>query len=510
MKIGKVLGVMSVFFLLASFTWANGAGDTKPAETAPSTGPLEISMTCRLLDPVPDMNNAYWKAYQEKANVKLNVEWVPDGDYLNKLNLKFSSNDLTEVTTANLSTSPNNPAFINAVQNGAFWELTGFLDDFSKYPNLKNNVAPDAWTTTKVLGKNYGVPRNQNRVQGTPMIRVDLVKETGQQIPTTTSELLTVVENILKKYPQMIGILSKQDMFLGESSGISAAFGATKPEFNSEGGLIYTKLNKAYTTKYVAFMREAYRRGLLSKEFMSMRANTATEHFQSGNGVVFLNESGRWTWPFTQTLKTKGFVNAEVNVMPPLEGEKGLYAVLLGTGVLDSFFISKKVPEQKVTRILDYFERVTTDDYYEIINFGVEGIHFNWVNGERVVTPQRNKDMGASCPWQVLPMKYNPYQKVGSPSAPEAYNKQQVEQFDAMGWEKKGIMDPFQVVTSSKWAQIWPRYQSAWATKAVQATVGEISMADFDAYVNTINNDPDIKAAYREFGDQYRAMYGNK
>jgi putative aldouronate transport system substrate-binding protein len=507
MKVRKVLAVLVVFTLALTTIWANGSNERGAAQS--SGGPLELSMTSRLLDPIPDMNNAYWKAYQEKANVKLNVEWIPDSDYTTKLNLKFASNDLSEVTTANLTTNPNNPSFLNAVKNGAFHDLTDILGDFSKYPNLKANVAPDAWIYSRVFGRNYGVPRNQNRVQGTIMMRTDLVEAVGQKMPATTKELLDVTEKIVKQNPGMLGIVSKQDLFLGESSGLSAAFGAVVPEYDSEGGLIHTKLNHGFT-KFVAYLREAYARNLLSKEFSAMKANTATEHFQSGTAVVFLNESARWVYPFTMTLKEKtGNSQAAVNFVTPLEGEKGFYAVNLSPGIQDSFFINKKVPMEKVTQILDYFERTTSDDYYVLINYGVEGIHWNYNNkSEMVTTPQREKDMGSSSPWQVLPMKYNPYQKIDHPTAPQAFNTAQRKKYDEVGYETKGIMDPMKVITSTTWAQIWPRHQSTWATKCVQAVVGEISMAEFQSYVDSVNSDPQMKQAYKEFAAEYKVLMG--
>jgi putative aldouronate transport system substrate-binding protein len=486
--------------IMITTVWAGGSKDEG------ADGLLPISMTVRLFDQVPNMDNAYWKAYQQKAGVKLNVEWIPDGDYSTKLNLLLSSNDIKEVLVANNSNNLNNPAFINAVQHGAFWDLTDVLGDFSKYPNLKNKVVKDAWTNGSVLGRIYGVPQSVPRVQGTPIIRKDLLDAQGLKMPTTTQELLDVLEAVLKQNPKMIGMVSKQDMFINANSGLSAAFGNADPSFNAEGGLIHSKLAPSFT-KFIAYLREAYSRGLLSKEFSVMKPTQATEYFQSGAAVLMLNESGRWCYPFN-TMLQKTNPKAEAQIIPALEGDPGKYAVALSTGIVDQMFISSKVPRAKMLQILDYFERTTTDEFYNMTVYGVEGIHFNKdAKGYRVITSQRDADMGSSAPWQVLPLAYNAYMKIDSPAAPEEYNIAQRALIGGYGYEEKGILDPFSVITSQKWIQVWPKYMQSWAAKCTQAVVGEITIEEFQKYVDTINNDPDMKAAYKEFADNYRQIF---
>ncbi|GHV40404.1 putative ABC transporter peptide-binding protein YtcQ [Spirochaetia bacterium] len=503
MKTQKTLLVMAVLLIaMVSTVWAGGSKDNAAA----AGGALPIKMTVRLFDQVPDMNNAYWKAYQEKAGVKLDVTWVPDGDYRTKLNLILTSNDLPEVLVANNSNDLNNPGFITAVQNGAFWDLTDVLGDFSKYPNLKNNVAPDSWRTSRVLGRIYGVPQSVPRVQGAPIIRKDLVDKAGLKMPTTMDELLDVLEAIVKQNPNMIGIASKQDMFINANGGLSAAFDNVRIYKNAEGGIVHPKLAPAFTD-FIVWLNKAYKRGLLSKEFAVMKPTQATELFQSGAAVLFINESARWCYPFTQLLKQAGIPNAEAQLIPPLEGKPGFYSTAGGTGVVDSMFISKKVPEAKMRQILDYFERTTTQEYYEITTYGFEGVHFNKdAGGYRVATPQRDKDMGSSAPWQVLPLTYYPYMKLDSTAAPEAYNIAERKIFDDYGYEKKAITDTFSLLTSAKWVQVWPRYEQTWAANCAKAVVGDITIAEFQAYVDSINNNADVKAAYQEFAKMYQDM----
>jgi putative aldouronate transport system substrate-binding protein len=508
MKERKVLVVAIALAIMASMAWASGSPQKQNAAMVSSEGPTPIQMTVRLFEQPPDINNIYWKTFQERAKVKLDVTWIPDSDYNTKLNLILSSNDIPEVLVANLSNNLNNPGFLSAVQHNAFWDLTPVLGDFSKYPNLKKNSAPNSWVTSRVLGKNYGIPRTTSQWQGAPMIRKDLVESVGKKMPVTMAEFLDVIEAVVKANPQMIGITSKQDFILNSNGGLASGFGGDEPYFDSDGGLIYNKLTPAFT-KFIAFMRDAYARGLLSKEFSVMKPTQATDYFQTGMSVAFLNESARWCYPFQVSIREKtGNQKAEVMFVNPLEGDPGKYVGGLSTGFNDSFFISKKTSEAKMLKVMDYFERTSTPEFYELTTYGIEGVHWNKdANGYRVVTPQREKDLGSTSPWQVLPGCYYPYQKIDSTAAPAEYNAMMQKAFDDSGYAELNTISPFSVVTSAKWVQAWPKYQSNWAAKATQAVTGQISMTEYQAYVDTINKDPDMKDAYKEFADNYHMIY---
>lgn len=478
-----------------------------PIALAESEPPLEIRMTVRLFDQVPDMTNQYWTKYQEATNTKLDVEWIPDGDYATKLNLILASGELPEVLVANCSNNLNNSAFINAVQNGAFWDLTDILGDFSNYPNLRDNVAPNAWVTSRVLGRIYGIPQSVSTVSGSPIIRQDLLDDLGLSMPANMDEFITTLKKVVDANPGMIGLVSKQDVFINSDGGLAVAFGNNLPYYDEAGGLVYRKLAPSFT-KFVSWMREAYEAGILSEEFAVMAPTQATELFSSGNAACLINESMRWCYPFSQTLQTVK-TGAIAQCIPPMLGSEGNYSVSAGTGVVDSMFISSKVPKEKVLKILEYFEKTTTQKFYDITTYGFEGIHYTLdASGYKVPTEQRNKDMGSSAPWQVLPLMYNRYMKTDSTAAPAEYNMKQREYINSWGFFEKGQVDPFAVATSETWISIWPRYVNDWASTAVKAVIGQITMEEYEAYVDNLNQNPEIKTAYQEFAKSYQAVYG--
>ncbi len=480
------------------------AGATSEAAAAPG-GPLELQMTVRLFDQVPDMTNSYWVEYQKRTNTKLDVTWIPDGDYATKLNLILASTDIPEVLIANPSNNWNSPPYLNAVKNGAFVDLTPLLGDFGKYPNLKNNVAPNAWVNGRTFGKIYGIPQNVPTVSSVPKIRKDLLDDLRLPLPTTMEEYAAVVKKVVDGNPGMIGIVSKQDMFVNSSGGLADSFGVTDPTYNPAGGLIFWKLTPQFAD-FVEWVRNAYTMGIFAKEFSVMKPTQATELYTSGKAVSFLNESMRWDYAFTEMLK-KVKANADNQPVPPLKGPKG-YAAKAGTGIVDQMFIGSKVPQAKVLRILDYFEKTTNEEFYTLTTYGVEGVHYNVVNGYKVVTPLRDKELGSSAPWQVLPLMYYKYMKSDSTAAPEEYNIAHRKMVDSWGYFEKARTDPFDVATSQTWVTAWPKVIREWSSMCVKAAVSQISMAEFRAYVENLNKSPDFQKAYLEFAQSYKDIYG--
>ncbi|NHN29015.1 extracellular solute-binding protein [Paenibacillus agricola] len=480
---------------------------SKPVD-ANKQEPLELQMTVRLFEEVPNMENAYWKEFMKRTNTKLNLEWIPDGDYKTKLNLILASGNIPEVLVIH---DQKHPPVVNAVKNGAFWDLTPFLGDFSKYPNLKNSSAPDAWINSRIAGKNYLIPKNRPQLSGGPKVRKDWLDKLGIAMPQTLDEYRSALKKIVEAdidgngKKDTIGLVSKANLLSAGAGGFGDAFGTGKPTFNAEGGLIHELLTPQYAD-LVAWFRELYKDGVLAQEFSVMKPTQAVELFEAGKAAALVNESFRWDYQFTQTIK-KVQPEANVDTTPPLQGPGG-YSVRYGTGVDGGFLISKKVPEEKVKRILDYWELTNNKEFYDFSVNGIEGLHSNNVNGNMVLTDLHKKEVGSTSPWQPITLFYDKYGKITTPAAPKEYNEAKIKLVESQGYFTKGTISPFSVVESSTWIATWPKFEQEWLSMSVKAVVGQITMDEYKAYVKKINDDPNIKKAGLEFAGGYKELTG--
>ena len=238
--------------------------------------PLKITGMANLFNLAPEKNGDFWIAMEEKFNVDYTVDWVPVDTYQQKQELILSSGelpDLMQITNTSL------PSYQKAVEAGAFYDLTDLLGDFSEYPNLKNNTNLNAWTLSKIKGRNYIVPRTRGNLDSALMVRKDWLDKLGLEVPKTVDEFAVVIEQIANGDPDGNGINDT----IGLVPGIDdidgywpAAFGTREIVKDSDGGIIYERLTDQYAN-YVEYMRDLYSKGAVAKEFALIKGQQQEE-----------------------------------------------------------------------------------------------------------------------------------------------------------------------------------------------------------------------------------------
>jgi len=482
---------------------ADGGSNAQPGGDAGADAgeePLSIQMFAGLYNDMPDMNNAYWSEWQKRLNVKLDVEWVPDGDLNTKMDLLLASGDLPEVLASPTSTKPT---LISAIKNGAFWDLTPFLGDFSKYPNLRDNMAKDAYKYLSVDGKIYAVPRSRSRVDQGMRIRKDWLDALNIPEPTTLDEYAAALKKIVESDPDgngsidSLGLIGHGVIISDGDISFAAGFGATNPHFNDEGGLVYTRLNPGFT-RTVEWFRQLYEDGVLPKEFAVMKKTQAEELYKTGRAAAYVR-SVWWDKEWEDSIKKSGQPNAKIKQLL-LVGPDGDPAVDLSTGVSGGYYISKKVPEEKVWKLLDYFERTASEEITDFAYYGLEGIHHTVVDGQKVLTEQGVKEVNTTSKGAGV-LAYAQWGKVVSASGSKEYNDAKIKEVEK--YDEVGIVEPFRYILSETWLKVWPKYETEWQTMVTKAIVGQISMDEYKAYVDKLNADPQMRTAYKEFADSY-------
>ncbi len=479
-----------------------GLGIVSVPAMAAEEAPLEISIIIPLYSDEPSLDDAFWSAWQELTNSKLTVEWVPSGDFHTKYNLKLSSGDIPEVSSV---PDVRTPTLINAIKQGAFWDLTDYLGDFSKYPNLYKNQVEGAYKYLTVDGRIYAVPRSRTQTDNGLKIRKDWLDKCGLPVPTTLEEYREALKVICASDPDgngkndTIGLIA-----VGSTNGlpiipITSAFGAFKPQFDADGGYIATQLNDA-TTATIAYFRDLYADGTLAQEFPAIKNNQAIEMFTSGMGASY-PRSIWWDYDWEQTLKK---IQPEAELLNlTLKGPDG-YAIELLTGVSGGFYISKKVPEEKMLKILDYFEKSASVEAFDLAYFGVEGIHHTVLeDGSKKMTEQGTKEVNVTSKGAGV-LNYGKWVKVDAANAPAAYNEMKRKEVEK--YVELGLPQFMSHAISDTWSQTWPSYEEEWAAMGTKAIFGEITMDEYKAYVENLRSMPEFKQAFQELTAYYNNL----
>ncbi|MBD2848550.1 extracellular solute-binding protein [Paenibacillus sp. IB182496] len=483
----------------------NGASDGTATGGSGSNAeePLEIQMFAGLYNEVPDMDNAFWTEWQARTNTKLNVEWVPSGDLDTKLDLLLASAELPEVLAA-----PNfrRPTLVNAIKSGAFWDLTPFLGDFSAYPNLRDNVVDNAYKYRTIDGKIYSLPGSRSPIDIGIKIRKDWLDKLNIPVPTTLDEYEAALKQLVEGDPDgngqddTLGLIGGGVIVSDGDESFAAGFGALDPAYNDEGGLIYTQLNPKYT-EMIEWFRGLYADGVLSQEFSVMKRTQSEELYKTGRAASYAR-SIWWDKEWEDSNKKNGQPDAEIMNLT-MEGPGGT-AVALTTGGNGAFLISKKVPEEKVWRLLDYFEQSASQELTDLAYYGIEGVHHTVEDDQKVLNEQGVLEINTTSK-QVGVLASLKYGKVVSASGSKAYNEAkiaEVEHFDQVG-----TVNPFGYLMSDTWNNVWARYESEWKSMVTQAIVGQITIDEYKAFIAKINALPEAKQAYQEFAEGYAAFH---
>ncbi|NHN32887.1 extracellular solute-binding protein [Paenibacillus agricola] len=484
----------------ASTSTPSTPGTPAPAASTKPLEPLTIKGLANLYSQAPAKDSEFWKKMESEFNVSYSVDWVPADNYQQKLDLVLASGDIPELMQITNTTAPS---VLKAAKAGAFWDLTPYLGDFSKYPNFKKYTNQNAWVLSKINGKNYFVPRTRGNLDSAVFIRQDWLDKLNLKLPTTTEEFANVMKVIAKSDPDgngkndTIGTLTTPGYF-------AAAFGTREPVRDSNGGIIHANLTSNYAD-YVSYMRELYQAGAIPKEFALINGTQQEEMFMTGRSATFVKNAWHKFRMEQENRKTQP--DAKVTIIPYLKGPKG-YAHIYDLGYFGGMAISKKVDEKKMLRILDFLNATVDEKYYNFVNFGMEGVHYTLKDGFPSLTDQGKKEVNASFNAPFI-FSTAEFAKVDSPLAPMDYNLKVREEMKAL-YKIDAKIELFNVIQSDAWSTAWSKVKDEFVSMEAKAISGAISMDEFKAYQKKLADNPDFMKAWPEFTKSYEEFFGKK
>lgn len=464
---------------------------------------LVIKGMANLYNQAPEPDSEFWKYIESEFNVKYEIDWVPADTYQQKVDLLLTSDSIPDVMQL---TSTTAPTIVKAFNDGTFWDLTDTLGDFSNYSNFKNNTNLNAWNLSKVNGRNYFIPRTRGNLDSGLFIRKDWVEKVGMQVPTTLEELREVLKAIVAADCDGNGV--NDTVGLQPNSGyFLAAFDNREILKTEDGtGIIHKFLTPAYA-EYVTYMNSLYNDGLISPEYPLIKGQQQEEFFLSGRMATFMKNA--WHKYRCETELMKVQEGASVEILTNLQGPNG-YAHIYDLGFFGGTAISSKVDESKMKRILDFFNATCDEKYYNLVNYGLEGVHYELVDGFPQLTEQGKLEVTNSfnAPFIFATAEFA---KVDSPLAPMDYNfktREKMEELYNLYDGQGGRVDIFNVLQSTSWSSFWAKTQEEFEAMEASAITGEISIDDFIAYQDSLLEDPEVAASFAEFAQSYSEYFG--
>jgi putative aldouronate transport system substrate-binding protein len=475
---------------------ANGTETNTPANEEATS----ISMLTGVWGqpPADIKNSSIFKKLQEETNTVLDIQVVPVSNYDQNLNLVMAANGLPDLVHAFNSKAPT---LVKAINQGAFYDLSEF--DLSAYPNM-TEIPELIWNNSKINGKIYGIPSPVGLNADGFMVRKDWLDKLNLKAPTTLEELREVLIAFREKDPDGNG---KKDTYglVGRGLSLLGAFGVHEPQFEDDMMLLNWMTDNY--KEYLAYMNDLYANEVMPKEYFLMKNSDMKNMLVQGLGGMYstpLHAAGEYTVDIQKKLPEASFTN-----LSPIQGPGG-YTGQQKLGYYGMWLIPSSVDKKKVPQILAYLDKTASEEINNLINYGIEGVHYDSIEGQKVNDTEAQvklRDEEAGQGTIVFLNKYRPYNDVTKNGFTiDGLEEELIKSIDEhIELTSASLFDTLISETySDRYADVFKDLDAT----IVKVTTGEASMEDWDKYVAQLKANPTVQQMMKEFKEQYDLMNG--
>lgn len=328
---------------------------------------------------------------RKRTGVDFEIEQTPGGDdYRTKLNLYLSSGQ-----SPDLFYTAGADDLMKWKTQGAIMPLTELLDEHCK--DYKKMVDPRAWKYVTFDNEIWGMPSgarpepgNEPNVVGV-VARFDWVKKLG------FAEKAMSEDFDLNQYHELIKAMTFNDP---DGNGLDDTYGLTevgikcfdhilgayglpgKDGWIKKGNEVVRSSMTEEFKEAVKLIKKWYEEGVIDPEYITYKnANIKENLINSKWGTTCRNMW--WLNPDNPVLKTllQKTPDAELKIIVPPKGETGARggAVSSDPGGGRKAVVSSECPyPDKLMKLVNYG---CTDEGFDIASYGIEGTHYNLVDG---------------------------------------------------------------------------------------------------------------------------------
>lgn len=325
----------------------------------------------------------------EKAtNTKLDVTFVSEDAFADRLVTSLSSNDTPEL----FCRVPNRQAII---RDGAAYPLYDLLMQYA--PNYMDTMEsyndPDMLLelTDVASFEIYSMMNiREPECQLSFMIRKDWLDALKLDVPETWDEFVAVLQAFKDGDPNGNGDSNDEIPFsVQDITNLRYAFGIdTRYYFAMDGNEYVPTVYHSQYKNYLESLQELFAAGLLDNTY-NERGYSGLQNIMGNNTLgctIYYSEFAKLG---TEDLRKNGFTSGTWMGIQPIKGPNGESGVQSAGGFENNFMISSKVSAEKAREIVRFMNWFYTKDGINLLNYGVDGKH-NTVNqdGTRTIKPE--------------------------------------------------------------------------------------------------------------------------
>lgn len=333
----------------------------------------------------------------------INLSWA---DYSEKLKLWAVSEELPDAFAIDL-VGGDWDTYNKWIEQGIVRALP---EDLSKYPNLEKFMNQPDIAPLKRDGKFYMIPRrggnaDQWSLERGIIVRKDWMEKLGIPVPTTFEEYKALFKAFADQDPDG----NQKDDTIGltpKTAGmIDAAFMGTSIPQMANGAWVFEdgKWIPPFASKHVVEgiqqLRELYKEGALDPDFALIKGNDAVEKFAQGKAGALGGQIAEDALMKVRDLWDKynpdKVFEDSILVLPIWENSDGELYRFTTTSYWSETYFSNKVDDEKMDRLLQFFDYSLSQDGMDFFLYGFEGVDYTVDGDKRVITLPKDEKSGA-------------------------------------------------------------------------------------------------------------------
>jgi ABC-type glycerol-3-phosphate transport system substrate-binding protein len=527
-KTKKIVSVVLTLVLVLTMLGGCSKGNKASDSSASTTGAAKSNQSSSKEDssPIsvmgidwgygPKQNSSMEQYWEKYLGVKLDVQWVSYTDYAEKLNTLLSSGKSDDIPDVIQIMKTDNsfyyPVFAQACDAGVFVKLDKYLFDngFVKNNKIMSTWPDTVWSKTKYNGGTYILPRSTAEVAPTSGIEVrkDLMEKYGYTTePTTMNELKDWLIGLSKKSGLYALDFSTSDLDDNRVKAFAEAFtGMQDWGIDANGNYIYYAFADGYVD-FLNWMKDLYDAKAIDQEFILNQADNSS--WKAGKSVAYLSTWYNWNQSKTNaSVFNDNVKDATAWCLMPVKGPKQYTVNVDDYGFGEAIAINSKCSDAKIKKIMEAFNH-TEDDYLDVMKYGVKGLHYDLdADGNRIQSDAQKTacQEGYVGAWNQIFLKSNADQLTD-----KFVNKGCTDEYIDRATKLKEFTEKVASesdLTTKNLNLISSTYNSSWSTLTADLDdmrakyiMGEISLKDWNSYVDGIVNSSEYKAIISEYKD---------
>ncbi|WP_240415159.1 extracellular solute-binding protein [Paenibacillus periandrae] len=238
-------------------------------------------------------DNEYIKFLKEKTGVEVVLDSPGTAGYVDKLNVLMASGSYPDAFAVG-----DRDLVMKYAKDDLLADLSPYINDTAKYPNLKKVMPPDAWLPVTEKGKVFAIPYSRpDGLSQVVYINKEWLDKLKLPIPKTIDDFYNVMKAFTINDPDGNG---KNDTFgLLTNNTVDNGARAFKAAFNAEaysirdGKVTPSEITPEYK-EFLRFMNKLVNEKILDPEFPTITTPIFQQKFKTLKyGII----SGFWHYP---------------------------------------------------------------------------------------------------------------------------------------------------------------------------------------------------------------------